>query len=53
MLFLIGLFLGTFVGIVIAGLCCVAREHTKVRSSPVCEEQGLEAIQLQTSSFLR
>jgi hypothetical protein len=51
MLFIAGLFLGTFIGIVIAGLCHAARENDRVRTLPDSMKERLEAIQLQTSSL--
>jgi len=51
MLFIAGLFLGTFIGFLIAGLCYAARENTRVATSPGNIQEKLEAIQLQTSFF--
>jgi uncharacterized membrane-anchored protein YhcB (DUF1043 family) len=51
MLFLAGLFLGTFIGVLIAGLCYAARENSRVRTSPDSAEDRLEAIRLQASSM--
>jgi hypothetical protein len=41
MLFIAGLFVGTFVGIMIAGLCYAARENTRVETSPGSMKQSL------------
>jgi hypothetical protein len=51
MLFIAGMFLGTFIGFLIAGLCFAVRENIRVPTSPGSMREKLETIQLQTSLF--
>jgi hypothetical protein len=46
MLFIAGLFLGTFIGIVIAGLCYAARENTRAETTPGSMKESLEGVYL-------